>query len=445
MKISKYGSATVKIEVEGTTVLCDPWLIDGVYYGSWHNYPPVDLSKYDLKKIDYIYVSHVHPDHFDPRTMDLLDRNTPVLIHQYHQKFLKANIERLGFTVIELENGVPFELSSGCEITIFAADNCDPSICGRMFGCVTPDVKGSMQLDSLCVIKTERFTMVNTNDCPYGIAETTLKQVKECFPTVDFALVGYSSASLFPHCMMEYTKDEMERGKKKAKLAGLISGLEILRTLQPRFYMPFAGTYIPGGYAARKYQNMPIVELQEAAEFFGSDDAIKTIGSVPVLLNYAETFDLDSEKQTSPYRPIDKQKRADYVERLNRTVRYEFEDDPMPDTSEIQELMRTAFERMKRKQLELGFFEDLNIVIDLPEAELACFNLADASFSVIQHTDNLQNYHRFRLDPRLLKRALLGPRLANWNNIEIGGLLDFARKPDVFRKDVHTLINSFHV
>jgi len=41
--------------------------------------------------------------------------------------------------------------------------------------------------------------------------------------------------------------------------------------------------------------------------------------------------------------------------------------------------------------------------------------------------------------------VLLGPRYANWNNIEIGALLDFSRKPDIYRMDVHTLINSLHV
>ena len=57
----------------------------------------------------------------------------------------------------------------------------------------------------------------------------------------------------------------------------------------------------------------------------------------------------------------------------------------------------------------------------------------------------LHNWHRFKLDPRLLARALKGPRYANWNNIEIGGLLDFSRKPDIYKMDVHILINALHI
>ena len=84
--------------------------------------------------------------------MERVDKSTPVLIHHYHQPFLKRNIERIGFNVIELDNAIPFKVSDTTTITIYAADNCDPTICGHMFGCVDKDVRGSMQLDSLCVI-----------------------------------------------------------------------------------------------------------------------------------------------------------------------------------------------------------------------------------------------------------------------------------------------------
>ena len=52
---------------------------------------------------------------------------------------------------------------------------------------------------------------------------------------------------------------------------------------------------------------------------------------------------------------------------------------------------------------------------------------------------------RFKLDPRLLKRALMGPKYANWNNIEIGAHIDFERKPDIQKMNVHILLNSMHI
>ena len=86
MKIKKFGSATILIETSDTKILCDPWLTDGAYYGAWCNFPPINLDDCDFSDVDYVYVSHIHPDHFDPNTIALLDKSTPIVIHKYHQK-----------------------------------------------------------------------------------------------------------------------------------------------------------------------------------------------------------------------------------------------------------------------------------------------------------------------------------------------------------------------
>jgi hypothetical protein len=84
-------------------------------------------------------------------------------------------------------------------------------------------------------------------------------------------------------------------------------------------------------------------------------------------------------------------------------------------------------------------------LFDLPSGALALINLENGGLTKVTGHKNLPNWHRFKLDPRLLARALKGPRFANWNNIEIGALLDFSRKPDIYRMDVHILINALHI
>ena len=445
MKVTKLGSATVFIEVSGKKIICDPWLIDGIYYGSWCNYPPIDVSKYDFAEIDYVYISHVHPDHFDPRTMQLIDKSVPVIIHKYHKNFLKVNIERLGFKVLEVENGVPFKISDKSSISIFAADNCDPSICGHMFGCITSEIKGSMQLDSLCVIQDDQYVLVNTNDCPFGISENTLKRVKNIFGKIDFVLVGYTSASLYPHCMLEYNNLEMQKAKDKARNIGLSSGLNTLKVLKPINYMPFAGTYILGGMNAHKNMNLPLPALEETVAYFDNELELEKIGSKGVLLNYGESFCLSDKTQTRTYVPIDTVERESYIENVARTFKYEFEDHETPSNDELKALMKDALPRLQSKQIELNFFEDLNLVFDLSDNKKICINLMQGDIEIIENHEMLENYHRFKLDVRLLKLVLSGPRYANWNNIEIGAMLNFARKPDVYRMDVHILINALHV
>ncbi len=445
MRVRKLGSATVLIETQDTRILCDPWLTDGAYYGSWCNFPPINLHQYDLSNLDYIYISHIHPDHFDLKTMEIIEKNVPVLIHHYHQPFLKRNIERIGFDVIELDNAKPFEVSGTTKITIYAADNCDPKICGHMFGCVDKDIKGSMQLDSLCVIEDENFTVVNTNDCPYEIAETALTELKRTHKTVDLALVGYTSASLYPHCMMSYSKEDMKTGIQLAQLRGLKTAENTIKKLQPNFYMPFAGTYIIGGLEYQKNENLPVPELQDAVQYLQEQLSFSGYSSNPVMLNYNEFFDLKSKRSSRSYSPISKIDREKYINSTARYFQYEYEVDEFPDDIVICELFSKAIPRLKRKQLEVGLFEDTYLIFDLPSGMYGVINLIDLEFRVVDDIEDIQNYHRFKLDPRLLRRALIGPHLANWNNIEIGAHLGFDRKPDIFRPDIHILINALHV
>ena len=50
MKVTNLNSATVLIEDGGVKLLCDPWLVDGEYYGSWFCYP--SLKDFDFTTLD---------------------------------------------------------------------------------------------------------------------------------------------------------------------------------------------------------------------------------------------------------------------------------------------------------------------------------------------------------------------------------------------------------
>jgi UDP-MurNAc hydroxylase len=314
-----------------------------------------------------------------------------------------------------------------------------------MFGCITSEIKGSLQLDSLCVVEDGKNVIVNTNDCPYGIAKKTLEVVKQDYPVIDFALVGYTSASLYPHCMMDFSDLEMAKGREKARRSGLTTAIRTLKLLKPNYYMPFAGTYIIGGSEYKKNKNLPIPEIQDAVQDIQNELEKSDLSLSPILLNFNEFFDIGEKKQSSDYVPIDKESRNQYIEQVARHFKYDFENDQTPNDNDLMEMFDVAIDRLKRKQNEIQFYDDVNLIFDLPSGYFALINLQDLKALKISNLENLQNWHRFKLDPRLLLRVLKGPRFANWNNIEIGGLLDFSRKPNVYRMDVHTLINALHI
>ena len=52
MKIKYLSSASVLIQDEDSSLLTDPWFVDGEFYGSWCNYPPCTIKFDELEKID---------------------------------------------------------------------------------------------------------------------------------------------------------------------------------------------------------------------------------------------------------------------------------------------------------------------------------------------------------------------------------------------------------
>jgi UDP-MurNAc hydroxylase len=209
--------------------------------------------------------------------------------------------------------------------------------------------------------------------------------------------------------------------------------------------MPFAGTYIIGGSEYKKNKKLPQPEIQDAVNFLQAKLYEENIDLKPVLLNYNEHFSLETKRQSAEYIPVDPQERDKYISKEASKFIYDFEKDTPPDSEELMSLFESSLVRFKRKQTELNFYEDMYLLFDLPCKNFASVNLLDSSLSTTEDLKGKSKYHRFQLDPRLLKRVLMGPRFANWNNIEIGALLNFSRKPDVYRMDVHTLINALHV
>src|SRR3972149_7564393 len=167
MKLKFLQSASVMIEDEGVKILCDPWLTDGEYFGSWAHYPHFDFNPRDFDDTDFIYISHVHPDHLSLKTLSKLRKDKPVIIHKFPEDFMKKDIENLGFQVREILHDTRVPLKNNVHINILAADNCDPKLCGRYFGCSLLENKfGATSIDTMSVIDNGKEVIVNTNDCP---------------------------------------------------------------------------------------------------------------------------------------------------------------------------------------------------------------------------------------------------------------------------------------
>ena len=103
----------------GTQILCDPWLVDGVFDGSWCHCPKLKTTINDVKNVDAIYISHLHQDHFDDRHFDF-EKSIPIIVLDHGPNFLIKKLTALGYTnLIKIKNEETINFRE-FELTMFA-------------------------------------------------------------------------------------------------------------------------------------------------------------------------------------------------------------------------------------------------------------------------------------------------------------------------------------
>ena len=446
MKLTFFQSSAVMIETIGVKILCDPWLVDGELYGAWNHYPPIDFQPKNFNDIDFIYLSHIHQDHFSKKTLSKLNKHIPVIIHKYENKILRENIKGMGFEVKELNHNDRTHLKNQVFINILAADNCDPSICYKYFGCAPLESKyGSTSIDTMSVIDDGNNVLVNTNDCPFELSYTAAATIKEKYPKIDMLLVGYTSASAYPQC---FTLPPNEKIKEKELLQNnfLKRAEDYVNLFAPNYFMPFAGRYILAGKLASLNSYRGVTELDEAFDYFINSKNIDNEKSKCIVLNPNSSFEMETGQSSEPYQKIDKIQKNEYIDTVlvKRKLDYEYEKEPEID--EIKSLIGKCYERFERKRKELRFSSETVILVKLSNKEFFAITCNGNGWKIINQKSihDYKKYVKLSLDTRLLKWILSGPTHAHWNVAENGSHITFERKPNVYERGLYYCLAFFY-
>ncbi|MEX0862880.1 MBL fold metallo-hydrolase [Nitrosopumilus sp.] len=452
MKIIQLNSASVMIEDSTgdskVKILCDPWLEGEEYLGSWAMYPPYDFNPDNFIDVDFIYVSHIHPDHSSAKTLSKLNKDIPVLIHNFPEKFLKNKIESLGFKTIELEHGVRISLKNNLHINIMAADNCDPNICGQIMGCGLAEIKfKTTQIDTIAVFDNEKQVIVNTNDCPFDIAKDTASLIKSLYGNIDVLLVGYVAASSWPHCY-NLPDDEKHQESIKKQFTKLETTKKYIELLQPKYYIPFAGRYTLCGKntVMNQYRGEP--ELEDAFEWLCSNVSPEKYRGI--IMNNDCWLDIDTGKINKTYTPIDKTEKQKYVNDVLSKKKFPYEHEPIPSSSEIWDLIPKSYENFEKIRKKINWVSNSIIIlktIDVNNEDLIiAISCNGKGFQKISQSDieNYDQYMTISLDIRLLKWLLNGPQKAHWSNADLGSHLIYNRVGSIYKRGLFYCWNHFY-
>lgn len=244
MKVTFATNASFLIHLaSGKKILTDPWYSDGIYYGSWYNYPPLSAAQRNQFlscSPDYIYISHLHPDHLDVDVLDTFSKTTVILIGKLPHPHLLRSIQRLGFKFID-------ELPLDEEVRIADFDVCVFSqFEGTSDG--TPDDVNYPMDTSLFVRDSSGCTLFHAVDNPIKPRDAHL--LARRFGTIDLAILPYSGASSYPHAFPALSHEVKQQQRDTVKKSKLQALHDVAKALSPRWIVPAAGSYVMGGRLA---------------------------------------------------------------------------------------------------------------------------------------------------------------------------------------------------
>lgn len=444
-RLKLFRSSTVGIISENFKLLCDPWLVDGEYYGSWSHYPPYNLDENidEINSYDAIYISHIHPDHCSEKTLKKISKDIPIYILSYHSKFLKFKLEKLGFNVNEIHNFESKSLSRNFKIKIISADNCDPELCYKFNGCANILEKNeTQQIDSLALIEVDNIKILNLNDCPYDLAKSTFGKILKN-SEIDLLMLGYGGAGPYPQCFQNLSHDEKITEADSKRDSFLNNASKFINDLNPKYFLPFAGTYFLTGRLSSLHDLRGVPSIDYASDYLQKKIITK---SKCIKLNVDDYLNLNNFKTSKEYTPYDEKEVQEYMNTVLSKKKLSYELDDEVNNDEIFSLVKKAHLRYVKKIKELNIKLESNILIKVFKKYIF-INNKENKVSLIDQDEirSMNNYVIYDLDVKLLKRILMGPKYAHWNNAEIGSHINFFRKPNVFDRKIYNSICYLHI
>jgi len=407
----------------GTKILCDPWLVDGVFDGSWCHFPKIKTTMNDVKNVDAIYISHLHPDHFDERHFDF-DKSTPLIVLDHGPNFLIKKLTALGYTnLIKIKNEETITYRE-FELTLFAPfakHNFHEATVGNL-------------LDSALLISCDGVSALNANDNTPSIESAEM--LKSKYGPITLAMLNYNAAGPYPSCF-----DNLSEAKKLTENVRLLERnfthvKNFLAAMKPRFMLPFAGAYVLGGDLHFKNKYLGTTTWDECANWLNKNNVHP---AKVVLLRENDTLNVENGVANKKYEPINVLEMKRYIEDELSLIKYPHQLEPLPNKNKIVSDIEKAALGMKERMARYGIASTFSVILNVFTERYQIY----PTFKHLLKDEEVGDKLECKVDERLLRNIL--DRKSHWNNAEIGAHVSFNRSPNKYEPDLHTGLQFFHI
>jgi len=419
IKVKYIYSACVVISTVDIKILCDPWFTDGIYDGSWFQYPKIKDPINNIGDVDAIYVSHIHPDHYD-------------------SQFLKQYFQRFGNKKIFIADHRPNHLARKMR-----ADGIVPTILGEEFliGNTTiriiPHITGSVSdIDSALIVNynsvEKLHCVLNANDIIFD--QAMRERIKNVAGDVDILLCGYTGAGPYPQTYFDIDDVELIKEAEKKKFSFFERYRLLVNCIDAKVNIPFAGKYVLGGNLCHLNQYRGVADPVEVLSFdknaiilADNGGEIDTASLVPTKVRY-ERYEIE-----------------DVLKRIKDVSGLKMDYERLISKEEIHQLplkrlfIAAAIKAISKSECE----EDYFFCINLPSSQYAVVNAnrnAKNAISIIDYGNQLpEPRSEIIIDPRYLFG--LFSNVYHWNNAEIGSQYLTRRIPNSLNRKAQAFLN----
>jgi UDP-MurNAc hydroxylase len=406
-----------------TRLLCDPWINNGAFEGSWCHVGPLPTkSLRHGRDFDLIYISHIHPDHYDEKFLRTVDRSCPIVIPaEKPMQILSARVKALGFTtVIELSDRQSYR-HGDLRLTLFA-----PFQRNRFH----EDYQLQNFIDSALLISDGQHSILDTND--NFPTPMQIRLVEDEFGIPDVLQILYNSAGFYPQCIDDLTPQEKRAERDRVVQSCFDKMLDLARSSRSAYVMPFAGDFILGGRLSTFNEFLATSTPQVASAFLANQ------GVPSVSVGMGGRLCVETGRVDAPGKSYSRDDVVAHAKHNLTGITYPYERQPVREPAHVRELVRQAELNLRRRLEMFDVFPDWRVSFRsaLDDSDLGQVSIA--------RSGNGTREMICTLDDRLLLNIL--ERKAHWDNAQVGSHIRFNRSchPE-YSQEVHTLLSFLHV
>lgn len=439
MLIQNLTNASILITGEREKIIIDPWFEDGIYLGTWHNFPRVSEKKLQdyMENVNYCLITHLHKDHFNIESIKkYLNKSTKfVLPKVFGYQVMFNSLKSNGFEdVVILDCGV-----SMLETNEFSIQSIEPLNTSGVIDVTT----NALSIDAGFIVYSKKHSkklIFLADNNLYDLEK--VKKNLELLESPDLIAFAYSGFACEYPFKFKFNDKEMVDICNSLEKIRFKKQTKCLNLIKPKNILVYSSEFIPVHKHSKKWLEI-FPQIWTSDKFKVAKKYSAECGAIGFAMYPDDKLIFEyNEEISADFKKIDKnnliKEMIDYAGSIQSDSYYDKFCEEGTSIEEIVELLRGASQNYKNSLLRnnLSPSQVLNFYSN-------GFYIGSVSTDGELYTKNQNgkdcNFLDIDAELFLLKRLLLNQE--HWNDASLSMRILWNRVPDIYCSDTLNALN----